>query len=48
MTGQLIRQEQEEPKAVKSFDILLGSVDKVKAFVNDMYAAVIEGYLHQK
>ena len=29
-------QDQEEPKAAKSFDILLGSVDKVKAFVNDM------------
>ena len=29
-------QDQEEPKAAKSFDILLGSVDKVKEFVNDM------------
>ena len=29
-------QDQEEPKAAKSFDILLGSVDKVKSFVNDM------------
>lgn len=34
-------QEQEEPKAAKSFDIMLSSVDKVKAFVNDM--SKIEG-----
>ena len=34
-------QEQEELKAAKSFDIMLGSVDKVKAFVNDM--SKIEG-----
>jgi fructokinase len=32
---------QEEPKAARTFDILLGSVDKVKAFVNDM--SKIEG-----
>lgn len=35
------RQEGEEPKVAKSFDIMLGSVDKVKAFVNDM--SKIEG-----
>ena len=34
-------QNQEEPKAARTFDILLGSVDKVKAFVNDM--SKIEG-----
>lgn len=34
-------QEQGELKTAKSFDILLGSVDKVKAFVNDM--SKIEG-----
>jgi len=34
-------QEQGELKTVKSFEILLGSVDKVKAFVNDM--SKIEG-----
>ena len=34
-------QDEEEPKVAKSFDILLGSVDKVKAFVNDM--SKIEG-----
>ena len=33
--------EQGELKTAKSFDILLGSVDKVKAFVNDM--SKIEG-----
>ncbi len=34
-------QDHEEAKTTKSFDILLGSVDKVKAFVNDM--SKIEG-----
>ena len=34
-------QEQGELKTAKSFEILLGSVDKVKAFVNDM--SKIEG-----
>lgn len=34
-------QEQEELKTAKSFEILLGSVDKIKAFVNDM--SKIEG-----
>lgn len=34
-------QDHEETKTAKSFDILLGSVDKVKAFVNDM--SKIEG-----
>ena len=34
-------QEQQKQKTAKSFDIQLGSVDKVKAFVNDM--SKIEG-----